>query len=158
MTLLGGDDNPLICGRVVMYNPVPMGRPTLGWTSVYLKGCSFDGSYATFPMGGKYAFTLRIAVTGVDRAFRIWLEGSQWENAWGGWDSSHGGLNQPSEGGTTFMNWSSIGNVNPGERISVDSSGYDGVTSVIQLPRAPVWEWFLISENIGDRSAAAWFW
>ena len=180
MALKGTDSNPLICGRLQLssnsriyytgssgYEKYCGGGNFGNWTSVYLKGCSWDGTGITFPEAGKYAFTLRMGIAegSFDNIqFYLDLEEDGYGGVQGGWTWRNGSV-RTANLGTCFINWSSIGNFYPGSYVTMRSYIYDPNGGIgywiipdIDLPRAPILEWFRISENIGERSRAAWYW
>ncbi len=180
MGLIGEDSNPLICGRVVMTSASPLyvdkfqwgeGLVTsdIGpWEVTYLKGCSFDGKGVTIPKAGKYAWTFRMGFqnTGCDSLqFYLRCDTCAWRAALGHWDYYHGSHRVSGDRGTPFMGWHGISNSEPGDyimpRIYVADPVSDGIPTQIypkiDQPRSPVWEWFMLSENIGERSKTAWY-
>jgi len=188
MGLKGGDQRPLICGKLIMQNPTPiyfdgyfyysswdLVRVTTpgGWSPVYLKGCSWDGTGITFPEPGKYSMVYRIATeSGSYQNLGGWMDVDketgygQYGGTDGGWTRQQGGQFRPSIDGA-YIGWSGIGNftknayVTPRIQIYVHQSDWGTprirVYPKINLPRYPVIEWFRISPNIGERSVAEWY-
>jgi len=172
------DARPLICGRLVKTSTEriyvsayewnkAVSYGVGSWSTTYLKGCSYDGTNITILEAGKYAFTFRIGISGGfnDALFFLNdLEGS-WinEGVGGGWSPTKGPI-RVRNAGTCFINWSAIGNMYSGRVLQPKlylrsgSSICNWIYSFVDQERPPVFEWFRISENIGERSVAAWYW
>ena len=175
------DARPLICGRVIKTSPSRIYFSAGGiygglyskelgpWSTTYLKGCGFDGTSVIISEPGKYAFTFRMGISGGsfnDVLFTLRDADSYWRlvGVGGGWSQIKGSVRARNIGSCAFINWSAIGNMDAGRILTpmlwIRSGATAGMWAnpVIDQPRAPVFEWFRISENIGERSVAAWYW
>ena len=176
MGLKGGDSNPLICGRLQLSSSsriymtstgsswekhVGYSGPVGNWSAVYLKGCGWDGRYITFPTAGKYAFTCRMGIKeGAFTSVAFWLDVLQGQDWW----CIANKLRHPNVG-SCFIDWRGIANLEAGAIVSMRLTMHDYNTHCgywiipeIDLPRAPILEWFRISPSIGERSAPNWYW
>ena len=172
------DARPIICGRLVKTSTeriyvsayewnkaVSFGVGS--WSTTYLRGCDYDGTNIIISEAGKYAFTCRIGISGGFNDALFYLddpEASWWVvGVGGGWSAIKGPV-RVRNAGTCFINWSAIGNMYSGQKLQpklyLRSSGYicSWIYSFVDQERPPVLEWFRISENIGERSIAAWYW